>query len=77
MLVRLVRLIGKLCRLLGADYEGDTFVMVSHGLNPAAMNADNLLLRNGGIIAGIGRPGKMLKLQTLEETYGVIGLWPS
>ena len=46
----------------------DTFVMVSHGLNLAAMNADRLLLRNRGIIAGIEPLGKMLNLQTLEET---------
>ena len=51
--------------------------MVSHGLNLAAMNEDRLLLRNRGTIAGIGRPGEMLNLQTLAETYGVIGLYTS
>jgi ABC-type hemin transport system ATPase subunit len=74
MLVRLVWLIREIYR---RGLRGDIFVMVSHDLNLATVNAERPLPRNRGIIAGIERRGKMVNLQTLEETYGVIGLCPS
>ncbi len=47
-----------------------TVVMVSHDINLAAMYADSLMLMNKGRIVTYGPPDKVLKYQTLEDTYG-------
>jgi iron complex transport system ATP-binding protein len=56
-------------RLVDAGLAG---LVITHHLNLAARYADRMLLLSGGQVAGLGRPGDVLREDTLRRVFD----WP-
>jgi iron complex transport system ATP-binding protein len=48
-----------------------TTVIVTHDINLAAQYCDRMVLLHNGMILNEGKPGDVLKFQTIQDTFGV------